>query len=505
MNGTTTPRLGLAATFGLMAGPFLSMVDSNIVTVAVPAIARDLQSSLAAVQWTLSAYLLAMGAALAAIPYLAKRFGTRPLYMVSIGAFTLASLACALSPAIGVLIAARVLQGAAGAPLVPLAMSMLMGRSGASRQMSPVAGILLFMAPAAGPTIGGLLIPAFGWPSIFLVNLPFGLLGILGSLRIDARLAPPRQRGVGFDPIGLVLLSAGVTFTLYGASQGPSHGWFSPQVWPFWLTGIVLVAAYIWWAVRREHPAINLKLLGEFQPALAVGLSVITSAVLFAALFLVPVFMQSIQGQSPLTAGLALLPQGVVLGLATIAGNQLVGKTSLRLVVISGMVLLAASTGGLLVLSVDTPAWLVALILAGRGLAMGFVITPLVVGTLGMVRQEEAADANTLFNVVQRIAGSFGIGLLATLLQARERMHVGAVVSRLGIPENVLSSSGSSAVTLPPAIRRQLADAAVAGFHDVFLIMAVVSLVGVGLAFLMRDGTAGAVARPVPAASGVGD
>lgn len=480
------PKLGLLVTFGLMTGPFLSMLDSSVVNVAVPTIARDFNTSLNVVQWTLSGYLLAQGGALALSPFLAKRFGTRPVYIASIVAFTAASVLCAASGSIGFLIAARVLQGIAGAALLPLAMSMLMGPSGASRQMSPVLAILLFMAPAAGPTVGGLLIPTFGWQSIFLINVPFGVLGILGALRLDTRLAAPR-RVAQLDAIGLALVSIGLVFTLYGASQGPRLGWWNIQAWPFWAGGLLATAAYVVWALRHEHPAVNLKLILEAQPAIAVALSVITAAVLFAAVFLVPVFMQSVQGMTPLEAGLALLPQGLVLGVATIAGNELAKRIPTRVMVLAGMGLLTAMTAGLMVLDVHTPGWETALILSGRGVAMGLVVAPLVFTTLSRVPADEAADANTLFNVVQRLGGSFGIALLATFLQAREESHVAAVLAPLGIQPSSLQPSSAAISVIPASIRQALAQAAVAGFHDTFLLLVAVSAAGLVLALFVRQ------------------
>jgi MFS family permease len=152
------PRLGPLVQYALLAGPLLSMLDSSIVSVAVEPIARELHASLTTVQWTVSGYLLALGAGLAGTAYLARRFGTVPVYRVSVIAFTAASALCALASGAGVLVAARVLQGLAAAPLVPLAMSMLLGRgTGARRSISPLAGIMLFLGPALGPTVGGAL------------------------------------------------------------------------------------------------------------------------------------------------------------------------------------------------------------------------------------------------------------------------------------------------------------------------------------------------------------
>src|SRR5215831_10536802 len=146
-------RLSLAAQAGLLAGPFLSMVDSNIVNVALPDIAAQLHATLDTAQWIISGYLLSLAALLAASAYLAKRFGIRRVYLVSLLGFTLASTLCAVSPTIGFLIVMRAAQGALGAPLVPLAMSMLLGDAETTKEFPPAVGMVLFLAPALGPTL----------------------------------------------------------------------------------------------------------------------------------------------------------------------------------------------------------------------------------------------------------------------------------------------------------------------------------------------------------------
>ena len=157
--GPRPPKAGPLVQYALLAGPLLSMLDSSIVNVAVEPIARELGASLTVVQWTVSGYLLALGAGLAGTAFLARRFGTLPAYRASVIAFTAASALCALAPDAGVLVGARVVQGLGAAPLVPLAMSMLLGRdSKGARAISPVAGMLLFLGPALGPTVGGALI-----------------------------------------------------------------------------------------------------------------------------------------------------------------------------------------------------------------------------------------------------------------------------------------------------------------------------------------------------------
>ena len=384
--------------------------------------------------WTVSGYLLGLACGLAAAPWLARRFGTLRAYAAAMLAFTLASAACALVPDVRLLIGARVVQGLAGAPMVPLAMSLILDPRRGAQSMPASAGIVLFAAPALGPAIGGLLISGFGWRSVFLINLPIGLLA-LAAARCARRAVPGHaDPGARLDGPGLVLLAAGLGLATYGASQGPAHGWLSAGSAPAWAGGLLLVGGYLAREryvlreraarTRRPPPAVSLSLLRSPQRALTLALACVASVVLFAVLFLAPVFLQQIQHHGTTVTGLVLLPQGVVMGLASWLGSELIerGKARPRLITVSvagGLALLAASTLGLVLLTATTPLWVTTALLCGRGVALGLTIQPLVMAFLAGTRETEMPDANTLFNMAERLSGSFGIALLATLYASR--------------------------------------------------------------------------------------
>jgi EmrB/QacA subfamily drug resistance transporter len=447
------PRLGPLVQYALLAGPLLSMLDSSIVNVAVEPIARELHASLTTVQWTVSGYLLALGAGLAGTAYLARRFGTLPVYRVSVLAFTLASALCALAPDAALLVVARALQGLVAAPLVPLAMSMLLGRtSSTARSISPAAGIMLFLGPALGPTVGGALIGAAGWRAIFLINVPVGALAALVVRFVPAALAPGRTPGARFDLPGLILLAAGLTGLLLGASQGAASGWTSPATLAPLTAGAALLAGYIGWALRRDQPALDLSLARQRVPALSMALSALASVVTWAAVFLLPVFMQSVQGRSTLAAGLTLLPQGLITGLSTALGPRLLTRLTVRVTVLAGFAVLAVASLGLLLVGAATPLRLIALILACRSVSIGLVINPLLQALTEPLRPDQLGDANTLFNTWQRIAGSFGISLLAALYATQARAHSPVPALHLtGLILSAIAATGALAALALPA------------------------------------------------------
>jgi EmrB/QacA subfamily drug resistance transporter len=443
--------------YALLAGPLLSMVDSSIVTVAAEPIARALHTSLTAVQWTVSGYLLALGTGLAGTAYLARRYGTVPVYRISLAAFTAASALCALSPGIGALIAFRAVQGLVAAPLVPLAMAMLLGKGGRARSISVAAGIMLFAAPALGPTIGGALIGAGGWRLIFAVNVPLGVCAVRAAKRLGPGVGSVRsEERTEFDLAGLVMLAAGVTLVLLGTSEGGVRGWSAAACWAPLVTGAVLLAAYVRWAARRSQPALDLSLFRQPVPALSMGLCALAAVVTWAAVFLLPVFAQTVQGRSALAAGIAMAPQGVVTGLSTALGQRgLLTRFTIRATVCAGFAVLGAASLLLLTVGAATPLWVISVILAVRAASIGLVITPLLTALTGPLPPDRMGDASTLFNVVERIAGSFGIGLLVSLYASVARSPAGPVhaLHETGIVIACVAAGGAALAGLLPAVR----------------------------------------------------
>ncbi|QQE77859.1 DHA2 family efflux MFS transporter permease subunit [Alicyclobacillus sp. SO9] len=465
-------KLKLLAQIGLLMGPFLSMVDSNIVNVALPDIAKALNSNLTDAQWVVSAYMLSMAAGLAISPYLAKRFGTLNVYRVCLLGFALGSTLCALSTSIVVLTIARSIQGVLGAPLIPLAMSMMFGRETKTenKNISPIIGMTLFLAPGLGPTIGGVFLHYFSWPSVFWINVPIGLLGFLSIFSVPKFPEDESNASVRFDPLGLILLSGGLTLAVFGTSRGPIDGWASIQSWPYWTGGAVLLMLYALWASTTKNPAVDLRLMRSSYTALAMALCALTSVVMFSIIVIIPLFMENVQGKTPLITGLTMFPQAILMGMGTVIGGKFSKRYGVKTSVIVGLTFLTIGSVLLLLIQQDTPSWNVAFLLLFRGLGLGLVIQQLLTAILQGLDIRENTDANTLFNISERIGGATGVALVVTYLQTR-------LQHRLDIAKN----AGDNLSAMKPAT--------VSGFHDTFLLLAILSFVGllVAIVFLRRD------------------
>ena len=446
---------------GLMAGPFLSMVDANIINVAIPSIAKELHASLSLTQWTLSGYLLAMAVALPATSYLARRFGTQRAYRWSLVAFVVSSAACAAAPTIIVLDAMRAVQGLTAAPLVPLSMALMFRRAEGDpdKNQTWLGSVLLFLAPALGPTIGGLLLDVSSWRTLFLVNVPIGIVALIGTRRLAEHVpADERDPAAALDVFGLVVLAAALGSVLYAVAEAPTAGWLSLRIWPFEVLGALGLVVYVLRSRSNPHPPVALDLLHSRRNALTMGICSVTAVVLFAVLFLMPIFLQEIDGATPVTAGLVLLPQGVAMGVSTLAGNWLARRVPIRRLVVIGLLVLWATTALLLLVDTGTPMWLTALMLMGRGLAIGFVISPLINGLLLPLPPPRIADATTLFNIAQRVGASVGIAAIASVFANSVRTHVTA-------------ASAHARATGGAVTHEVLAAGATAGFHETMFVV----------------------------------
>lgn len=469
MNERRTLEIGHRSTLpeiiGLLAGPFLSMVDAQVVNIAIPDIGSGLGSPLATAQWTVSGYLLSLGAALATTGYLARRHGTERVYAVSLIGFTVTSALCAMAPSMKLLIILRIVQGALGAPLIPLATSLMFGATGMAEGGPSLAGILLFLAPMVGPSLGGILIRFFGWPSIFWINVPLGALGVF-AVRRRRPWAHRGSHAERFDLPGFIMLAGGLVALTFGTSNTPLHGWSSPSSWPWIVSGVILLGGYAVWAVRTPLPILAIRQLQRFGVTLAYLLSALASVVMFSVLFLIPIFMQQVQHYSAFVTGLAMLPQGIAMWVGTILGQAVTNERGERTSVLLGMGSLAVSTAVLIWLTPATPAWIIALILCLRGLATGLTVQPLILTCLSGLDPREAPDANTLFNVVERISGSIGIAVLSTLLAARDKVRIAQALA------GARRAIGGSELLLV------LARAMTAGFHDVLWVLVVLAALG---------------------------
>ena len=246
-----------------VAAMFVNILDTTVVTVALPTLTKEFDTTTASVQWVVTGYLLSLAVFIPASGWIGDKIGTKRTFLFAIAVFTGASALCGIATSLGELVAFRILQGVGGGMLTPTGFAMLMRAFPPERRAaaSKVLIIPTAIAPASGPVVGGLLVDWLSWRWVFYVNLPLGIATfIFGWIFLTEHKEP----GVGrFDLPGFLLSGSGLALILYGLSEGPSRGWASPVVWGTALAGLSAFAVLVWVELRIEHPMLQLRLIGD--------------------------------------------------------------------------------------------------------------------------------------------------------------------------------------------------------------------------------------------------
>jgi EmrB/QacA subfamily drug resistance transporter len=397
---------------------FMVALDALVVTTALGTIRLDLAAPIETLEWIVNAYNLSFAVLLLTGAALGDRFGRRRMFVAGLALFLVASVACALAGNAAALIAARAVQGAGAALVMPLAMALLSAaypRQQRGKALGIFAG-LTGLALIAGPLAGGAIATGLDWRWIFWLNLPVGLVAFAF---VRSRIAESRGPDAALDLKGLVLVSGAAFALVWGLMHAPRAGWTSLETLATFAAGALLVIAFICFEQRAEAPMVPMRLFGlrNFAAGSAAGFALYAS--LYGVVFFLPQFLQAAQGHDPLGAGLRLLPWTATLFVFAPIGGALVNRVGERTLIAFGLTLQA--TGFAWIGLVATPGvgygWLVApLVLAGAGISLAMPAAQNAV--LGAVAPAEIGKASGTFNMLRYLAGAFGVAALSAAFAA---------------------------------------------------------------------------------------
>ncbi|HEX7525969.1 MAG TPA: DHA2 family efflux MFS transporter permease subunit, partial [Gaiellaceae bacterium] len=397
------------------AALFMVTLDNLVVTTAIPLIRRDLHAGLSGLEWTVNAYTLVFAVLLLTGAALGDRFGRRLVFSIGLGIFTAASAAAALAPSIGALDAARAVQGLGGAIVLPLTLTILSAGVPAERRgvFLGAWGGISGLAVAFGPLVGGAVVNGISWHWIFWLNVPLGLVLVpLALLRLDETKGPLGR----VDLPGLGLASAGLFGIVWGLVRGNSVGWGSTEIVGAIVAGFVLVAAFVAWELRAEHPMLPMRFFRNRTFALANLASMLMSFGMFGSIFLLAQYFQTVQGYSPLGSGLRILPwTAMPMIVAPIAG-ALSDRISPSRIIGTGLALQAVGLAWIASVSTPTTPYIdLVAPFALSGIGMGLFFAPIANLILSSVRGEEEGQASGANNAVRELGGVFGVAILASV------------------------------------------------------------------------------------------
>ncbi|MBS2546930.1 multidrug efflux MFS transporter [Catenulispora sp. NL8] len=402
----------------LVLGVFTTLLDATIVNIAIDHLHTVFNASVARTQWVATAYLLLYVAVIPVSGWASERFGARNVWAFAVAAFLVGSALCASASSLPMLIAFRALQGTGGGMLIPLSFSMLTRAAGPERIGKAMIAIALpaQLAPVLGSVLGGLILQYWSWQWMFLVNVPV----CIAALTLVRFLpAVPGRPGDRLDVLGLILLTPGVIALAYGVSEAAgANGFAAVSAWLPLLIGTVLIAAFVRHSLAsRRKPLIDVRLFARRSFGLSSIITFMAGFSTYALTLLLPLFYQQLRGESVLTTGLLLIPQGAGTTLFFLLARPLVAKLDGRLVVAGGI---ALTMIGILPFTFADLHGGELLLLAGQllqGIGFGAATYPVMTLAFGSLSHEETPSGSAAFSVVQRVGAPFGVAVIAVILQ----------------------------------------------------------------------------------------
>jgi EmrB/QacA subfamily drug resistance transporter len=409
---------------------FLAFLDATVVNIAFPALQRGFPNSpLSELSWVLTGYAVLFAALLTPAGRLADVTGRRRLFGISVALFVLTSLLVALAPNVTFLIVARVLQGAAAAGMIPAALGLVLANTPADKRAGAV-GIWAAsgsLAAAFGPSLGGLLIDAFNWRAVFLINVPIGLALLwLTAGRLPADQPSGRRLP---DPAGTVMVAAGIALGVLGLTEGSTWGWTDARTLACLIAAVVLVPLALWRSTRHPAPAVETDLWRNRVFASASLASLTFGMAMYAFLLLTPIYLTEVWDYSILRAGLAVSPASLTSAVAAI----LVGRASAKgqqVALIGAAVVYATITFWLYASLGTEPRYLTILLPASliNGAAVGVILTVLSGVSATSVPAQRFAGGVGMLITARQVGGALGIAAMAAILTARASQGVDALL-----------------------------------------------------------------------------
>ncbi|MBS1190513.1 MAG: conserved hypothetical rane protein [Rhodocyclaceae bacterium] len=446
------PRYKWLALVAVGLGIVAAVLSTTSFNVAIPALTRHFGLGQDRVQWAITGYMGAMTAAMLPTPWLLDRLGFRRCFLGATLVLAAASIAGSLSDGFAFLVAARILQGAAAGVLQPLGTLVVMRLFPVENQ-GRASGMLSFgivLAPAVAPTLGGLLLDHFGWPAIFLMNLPFCLLAAGAGIWL---LPKPREiRLRHFDWFGVGVLGLGTLALVEGVSSLQHAGPLAPWTWFQWGLAILSVVLFVRHGRRSAAPIISLGLFRDRPFAMGVLVSMAYGFGLYASTYVIPIFLQNALGFSATAAGLALLPSGIALAVAIPIAGRLTDRHSPQRITVVGLGLFGLSFVLFAVMAVHiTYGEIIGITVMGRvGLAL--ILPALSLAALRGMAAEQLGQSSTVISYMRQLGGVLGVAIAAVFLAWRESVY-GAT------PAGIFSAFTESFVLLAVAFLLALAAA----------------------------------------------
>jgi len=489
----------VATLFCMCFALFMAMLDNTVVNVALPKIQADLGAGVSGLQWVVDAYTLLFASLLLTGGTLGDIYGRKRLFQVGLVIFTTGSLLCGLAPNIMFLILSRGLQGVGAAALIPSTLSIITHTFPDPRERAQAIGIwagVSGLALALGPVLGGILVDTLGWPSVFFLNVPVGILALIASNRFVKESKNPEGRNLDIPGqiLGIVFLGS----LVYALIEGNARGWRSAIIVTSFVIAAVTLVAFLLWERRSSSPMLQLHFFRNSTFTGAVTVAALVSFGMFGMLFFLSLFMQDVQDYSAIGAGVRFLPATIAIMVTAPLAGRWAGKVGSRLPMTIGMAMVGFAMLLYLTVQEGTPYLHWFWIQPIQGIGMGLTMPPMTAAAMGSVPPARSGMASATTNTSREVGGCFGIALLGAILTTRMHSVLSSLLVAQGVPPAIrekLSYAVSHGQTggagaLPPgvdvqAIHHVFGQAYVSGMHAAMLVSAAALLFGSLIAWLL--------------------
>jgi EmrB/QacA subfamily drug resistance transporter len=418
---TVTPEVKSRAVWAVVVtglALFMASLDNLVVSTALPVIRVHLHAGLSGLEWTVNAYTLTFAVLLLSAAAVGERFGRRRIFIVGIAVFTAASALAAIAPSISVLVMARAIQGAGGAMIMPLSLTLLSAAVPPARRNVALGiwGAIGGAAIALGPLVGGAVTSGWSWQYIFWLNVPIGIVLIPLAWW---KLSESRGAATRFDLMGVGLVSVGLFGLVLGLVRGNSHGWTSTSVLCSFVVGSAALVGFVVWELRSSHPMLDMRLFRHRGFTAVNVTAMLFSFGMFGSIFFLVQFLQTVQGLTPLAAGVRVLPwTAMAMLLAPLVGT-LAERWGGKSLVVAGLLFQAVGLAWLAMITTPTTPYadlVIPFVVCGVGMTLFFVpLASLVLGAVPRALEGVASGANAAF---RELGGVLGIAVLGAVFSS---------------------------------------------------------------------------------------
>jgi EmrB/QacA subfamily drug resistance transporter len=448
-------------------GNFMATLSTTTVNVALPVFMDDYHAPLNTVQWMMSGFMLATGVIAPIVAFMGDRLSYKRLYVFALTGFTLASALCIFAWNIESLIIFRIIQGLFSGIIMPTTMTIIYQVIPKEKQAVAISlwSVSSMLAPAFGPTMGGWLVEYYDWEALFALNIPIGIIAIVVAHRFIPHYR--LSKGVALDAIGFVSVIIGTSSLLFAFSEGNNWGWTSWRTLLLIAVGVCVIAYFVLRTLRVKEPLLNLRLfrIPRFTYSIILNCSITIS--LYAATFLVPIYMQDIQHSTTLHTGLVMLPGTLLMALSSSLVGRAYNQVGPFRLILSGVLLMGVSTWALSRLDLDSTTFFITAWLAIRYIGISMSYMPVTNAGMSAVPSQFSGQASAVTNWIRQGTAALAVSIFSSILSSRTLSHLNDA--------KVTSSSGNHA------------DLALSlSIQDVFLIGTALVAIAIPLSFLVR-------------------